>query len=31
MHHIGSSAGLTAKALSKQVGDMRLVIYDQNA
>ena len=31
MHHIGSVAGLAAKALAKQVCDIRLVIYDQNA
>jgi len=31
MHHIGSLAGLAAKALAKQVGDIRLVVYDQDA
>jgi hypothetical protein len=31
MHHIGSLAGLAAKALTEQVGDIGLVIYDQNA
>jgi hypothetical protein len=30
MHHVGSLAGL-AEALPKEVGDIRLVIYDQNA
>jgi hypothetical protein len=31
MHYIGSLAGLAAKALAKQVGDIRLVVYDQEA
>jgi hypothetical protein len=31
MHYVGSLAGLAAKALAKQVGDIRLVVYDQDA
>jgi hypothetical protein len=31
MHHIGSLAGLAAEALAKKVGDIRLVVYDQDA
>ena len=31
MHHKGSLAGLTAKLLAKQVGDIRLVIHNQDA
>jgi hypothetical protein len=29
--HIGSLAGLVAKALTEQVGDIGLIIYDQDA
>ena len=29
MHDVGSETGLAAKALAKQVGDIRLVFYDQ--
>jgi hypothetical protein len=29
MHHIGSLTGLAAKALTKQVGDIRLVIHNR--
>jgi hypothetical protein len=31
MHHIGSLAGLAAKALAKEVSDIRLVVHDQDA
>src|SRR5215472_9634047 len=31
MHHVDSLAGLAAKALAKQVGDIRFVVYDQDA
>jgi hypothetical protein len=31
MHHIGSLASLTAKPPAKQVGDIRLVVHDQDA
>jgi hypothetical protein len=31
MHHVGSLTGLAAKALAKQVGDIRLVVDDQDA
>src|SRR5262249_54605732 len=31
MHHIDSLTGLAAKALAKQVGDIRLVVHDQDA
>jgi hypothetical protein len=31
MHDIRSLAGFAAKALTEQVGDIRLVVYDQNA
>jgi hypothetical protein len=30
-HHVGSPAGLTAKALAKQFGDIGFVIDDQDA
>jgi hypothetical protein len=30
MHHISPLASLAAKALAKQVGDIRLVIHDQD-
>jgi hypothetical protein len=30
MHDIGALAGLAAKALPEQVGDMRLVVHDQD-
>src|SRR6266852_3350800 len=31
MHHVGSLAGLTAKALAKQVSHIRLVVHDKDA
>ena len=31
MHHISPLASLAAKALAKQVGHIRLVVYDQDA
>jgi hypothetical protein len=30
MHHIGSLAGFTAKALPEQIGDIRLVIHHKD-
>ena len=30
MHHIGSLAGLAAKPLAKQIGDIGLVVDDQD-
>jgi hypothetical protein len=31
MHDIGALAGLTAEVLAKQIGDIGLIIHDQNA
>ena len=31
MHHVSSLAGFSAKALAKQVGDIGLVVHDQDA
>jgi hypothetical protein len=30
-HHIGALAGLAAKLLAKQIGDIGLIVHDQDA